>query len=242
MTALAPLTTVPTLRSDAFRAVPTVQSLDLEALRLHLPVQRRKLAAGQALYRAGQAFQAIYLVHAGFLKLFDLSEDGAEQVTGFRMRGEWLGLESLGLAAHASHAVALDSSEVWEFPYPAVLAARQAVPALQACMTEGLAAEVRYDRSRMLAIGTLSAEKRVAAFLLDMAARHQALGYSATHFLLRMSRSDIASYLVIKHETVSRALAALRDTGCIAVLRRDVRILDTERLRAVVSASAAKVH
>jgi CRP/FNR family transcriptional regulator len=222
-------------------AIAAVQALDLEALRVHLPVVRRKLAAGQTLFRAGQPFHALYFVHAGFFKTFDLTADGCEQVTGFRMRGEWLGLDSLGLSTYASHAQALDSGEVWELPYPAVLAVRLQVPALHACMSEGLAAEMRQDRSRMLAVGTLCAERRVASFLLDVAARHAALGFSARHFLLRMSRSDIASYLLLKHETVSRALACLRDLECIAVQRRDVRILDAEALRAFVARSAA-VH
>jgi len=222
-------------------AVGAVQALDLEALRVHLPVVRRRLAAGQTLFRAGQPFHALYFVHAGFFKTFDLTADGCEQVTGFRMRGEWLGLDSLGLPTYASHALALDSGEVWELPYPAVLAVRLQVPALHACMSEGLAAEIRQDRSRMLAVGTLCAERRVASFLLDVAARHAALGFSARHFLLRMSRSDIASYLLLKHETVSRALACLRDLGCIAVQRRDVRILDGEALRSFVATPVA-VH
>jgi CRP/FNR family transcriptional regulator len=140
-------------------------------------------------------------------------------------------IEITRLVKRFGDAVALDSSELWELPYPAVLAARLQLPSLQEQLSEGLAAEIRHDRSRMLAIGTLCAEKRVAAFLLDVAARHQALGYSASHFLLRMSRIDIASYLILKHETVSRALATLRERGCVAVDRRDVRILDADGLR-----------
>ncbi|HEY0232255.1 MAG TPA: helix-turn-helix domain-containing protein, partial [Dokdonella sp.] len=102
---------------------------------------------------------------------------------------------------------------------------------LQARLTLALAQEVRRDRSWMLALGTLSAERRVAAFLLDLADRHARLGFSPHHFILRMSRADIASFLALKHETVSRALSRLDDLGQISVQRREVRIIDADGLR-----------
>jgi CRP/FNR family transcriptional regulator, anaerobic regulatory protein len=206
----------------------------LEELRAHVPVVQRKLEAGQHLYRAGQPFHALYLVHAGFLKTSVVSEDGREQVTGFRMRGDLMGVESIGMPAHTCDAVALDTSGVWELPYPEILKACVRMPELQAQLTAALAAEIRNDRSWMLAVGTLSAEQRVAAFLLDVAARHEALGFSARHFVLRMSRADIGSYLALKHETVTRALTRLGAQGCIAIQWREVRILDAAALREAI--------
>src|SRR5581483_11186238 len=181
----------------------------IEELRRHVPVLQRKLNPGQYLYRAGQPFNALYLVHAGFLKTCLIAEDGREQVTGFRMRGELMGVESIGTTVHACDAIALDTCTVWELPYPEILNACARMPELQAELTAALAAEIRSDRSWMLALGTLSAEQRVAAFLLDVAARHEALGFSARHFVLRMSRADIGSFLALKHETVTRALTKL---------------------------------
>ncbi|HET7556502.1 MAG TPA: Crp/Fnr family transcriptional regulator [Rhodanobacteraceae bacterium] len=206
--------------------------LDIEQLRSHMPVARRKVRAGQHLYRAGQPFNALFLVHAGFLKTCELSDDGREQVTGFRMRGDLLGVESIGLAAYSCDAVALDDCEVWELAYPPVLGACMQLPELQARLAAALAEEIRRDRSWMLAIGTLSAEHRVAAFLLDIAARHARLGFSPSHFILRMGRADIASFLALKHETVSRALSHLEEQGYIGVQRREVKLLDAARLRA----------
>jgi CRP/FNR family transcriptional regulator len=206
----------------------------LEELRTHVPVLQRKLDAGQYLYRAGQPFHALYLVHAGFLKTCMTAEDGREQVTGFRMRGDMIGVESIGMAAHTCDTIALDTCGVWELPYPEILKACAAMPELQAQLTSALAAEIRSDRSWMLALGTLSAEQRVAAFLLDVAARHEALGFSARHFVLRMSRTDIGSFLALKHETVTRALTRLTNQGCIAIQRREVRILDVRALREAV--------
>jgi len=212
--------------------------ISIEDLRRHVTVLQRKLTAGQHLYRAGQPFQAVYLVHSGFLKTSQIAEDGREQVTGFRMRGDLMGAESIGTPVHSSDAVALDTSVVWELSYPAVLNACVQIPELQAQLTKALAAEIRSDRSWMLALGTLSAEQRVAAFLLDVASRHAALGFSAHHFVLRMSRADIGSFLALKHETVTRALTRLGAQGCIAVQWREVRILDVEALRKVTRCEA----
>ena len=208
--------------------------LRLEELRAHVPVLQRKLGTGQYLYRAGQPFHALYLVHAGFLKTSLIAEDGREQVTGFRMRNDLLGVESIGMPIHTCDAIALDTSGVWELPYPEVLNACARIPELQAQLTMALAAEIRSDRSWMLALGTLTAEQRVAAFLLDVAARHEALGFSSRHFVLRMSRADIGSFLALKHETVTRALTRLTAQGCIAIQWREVRILDPQALRDVM--------
>ena len=215
--------------------------IQLEELRAHVAVLQRKLTAGQYLYRAGQPFQALYLVHAGFLKTCLVAEDGREQVTGFRMRGDLMGVESIGTAVHTCDAIALDTCTVWELPYPAILTACTRMPELQAQLTSALAAEIRSDRSWMLALGTLSAEQRVAMFLLDVAARHQALGFSSRHFVLRMSRSDIGSFLALKHETVTRALTRLNAQGCISIQWREVRILDAAALRETVRCEA-RVH
>jgi CRP/FNR family transcriptional regulator len=204
--------------------------LDMEELQRHMVVTRRIVRAGQYLYRNGQPFHALYLVHAGFLKTCELSEDGREQVTGFRMRGDMMGVESIGLAVHTCDAVALEDSQIWELPYPPVLNACLHIPELQVRLSTALAEEIRRDRSWMLAIGTLPAEQRVAAFLLDLASRLARLGFSARHFILRMGRADIASFLALKHETVSRALSHLEQLGYISVLRREVKLLDVRKL------------
>lgn len=212
--------------------------IDIAQLQRHVLVTRRKVRAGQYLYRNGQPFHALYLVHAGFLKTCELSEDGREQVTGFRMRGDLMGVESIGVAAHTCDAIALEDAEIWELPYPPVLNACLHIPELQARVTAALAEEIRHDRAWMLTIGTLSAEQRVAAFLLDIAARHARLGFSRSHFILRMGRADIASFLALQHETVTRALSHLEQLGYIRVLRREVKLLDLARLRAHAGAPA----
>jgi CRP/FNR family transcriptional regulator len=215
--------------------------IDLDQLRTHVQVLRRRLEPGQYLYRAGQAMQALFLIHVGSMKTCELSEDGREQVTGFRMAGELLGVESIGLTTYACDVIALESSEVWELPYPPVLTACLRMPELQQRLTDAMAEEIRRNRSWMLALGTLSAEQRVAAFLLDVAARYEALGFSGNHFILRMSRADMASYLALKHETVSRALSRLSDENCIVVERREMRIIDRGNMLRMAGFSS-RVH
>lgn len=223
-------------------AADTDLGIDIEAIREHVPVRRCKHAAGQGIYHAGQPFRAIYLVHAGSYKTCELADDGREQVTGFRMRGELVGMESIGLKAYAGDVIALEASEAWELPYPAVLRACQHVPELQSRLTATLAAEIRCDRSWMLMLGTLAAERRVAAFLLDVAARYARLGYSAKHFILRMNRIDMASFLALKHETVSRALSHLHDLSYIDVQRREIRMLDVNGLRSLAGTGSTAMN
>lgn len=224
--------------SNAMFAGSASKRIDLDQLRPYVQVLRRRLEPGQYLYRAGQPFQALYLIHVGSVKTCELSEDGREQVTGFRMAGELVGVESIGLPSYAGDVVALESTEVWELPYPPVLTACLRIPELQQRLTDAMAEEIRRDRSWMLALGTLTAEQRVAAFLLDVAARYEAMGFSRSHFILRMSRADMASYLALKHETVSRALSHLANSNCIEVRRREMRIVDRDGMHRMIGSSA----
>lgn len=213
--------------------------LDVEELKRHLPIVRRKHVAGQFLFRAGQPFRALHMVHVGAYKTCELADDGREKISAFKMRGELIGTDSIGLPAYACDAVALEDSETWELTYPAVMKAAAQVHGLQEQIHAALAAEIRCDRAWMLLLSTMAAEPRVAAFLMDMAARQARLGFSAKHFILRMSRLDIASFLAIKHETVSRALSHLVEKHYISVQRREVRVLNLDGLRQVATTQAA---
>lgn len=228
-----------TARSGSFERR---DDIGIDELRAHVPVLRRRIEAGGHVYRAGQSFNALFLVNVGCFKTCELSADGREQVTGFRMRGDLVGVESIGLAAYACDVVALEAGEVWELPYPAMLDACQRVPELQARLTAALAQEIRRDRAWMLSLGTLGAESRVAAFLVDIAERHAHLGMSGCHFLLRMCRADMASYLALKHETVSRALSRMADLGHIEVERRELRIVDPEGLARLAHQEPVSLH
>jgi len=220
------------------RTEEAVSVIDVEELRKYVPVLRHKLAAGQAVYHAGQTFQSLFLMHAGFVKLVELSGDGRELVTGFRGRGDFLGTESIGLGAYACGAVSLESGEAWELPYPAMLQACREMPELNARLAAALAREIRSDHAWMLTIGTLNAEQRVAAFLLAEGKRCMKLGFSGRHFMLRMRRADMASFLALTNETVCRVLAKLHAMRLIAMARREVQVLDEDALRAMTGQMA----
>ncbi len=209
-------------------------SLRLERLIDRLPLPRRIMRPRQCVFRAGQARQALFLVHAGVFKTCVLSEDGREKITGFRMRGDLLGLEALDLQAYACDAVSLDVGEVWELPAHAL----REDPALRDLLTGHLAAEIRRDWGWMLAIGTLGAEQRVATFLLDLSARLGALGFSERELTLRMTRAEMGNFLALQLETVTRALTRLQARGLIRVTGRQIRIEQAAGLRDLLKVEA----
>lgn len=192
------------------------------------PIRRHHVQAKQHLFRAGQPATSLFLVYSGSFKASVVSEDGREKITGFRLRGDLLGMEALDLPAYACDVTALDMGEVWELPYSALCEE----PGFQKRLATAMAGEIRRDWSWMLAIGTLTAEQRVIAFLLDLAARMEALGFSARSMMLRMSRAELGNFLALQLETVTRALSHLHAQGLIAVERREIRIEDPARLRA----------
>lgn len=212
---------------------PTVASL--ESLVAGLPLRRRRVRAKEYLFRAGQPRTSLFLIHAGFFKTCVASEDGREKITGFRLRGDLLGMDALDMPAYTCDAIALDVGEVWELPGDQL---RGSLPQFQERLTAALAAEIRRDWGWMLAMGTLCAEQRVVAFLLDFAERLQALGFSATSMMLRMTRAELGNFLALKLETVTRALSHLQAKGLLAVAGRQIRIHDPAALRGLLGATA----
>jgi CRP/FNR family transcriptional regulator len=204
----------------------------LEALLRGLPLRRRLVKPKQHLFRAGQPRHALYLVHSGVFKTSVATADGREKITGFRLRGDLLGLDSLDMPTYACDVVALDVGEVWELPVEQL---RREVPDFEARLTAALAGEIRRDWAWMLAVSTLSAEQRVVAFLLDLAARMAALGFSPRQMLLRMTRADLGNFLSLQLETVVRALSRLQAGGLIAIEGREIRIEDAEGLHALLA-------
>ena len=205
----------------------------LEALLQPLALPRRRLQRKQILFRAGQPCHSLFFVHAGFFKTCVLSEDGREKITGFHLRGDLLGIDSFDMPTHACDAVALDTGEVWELPLTML---RERNTDLLPVVTAVLASELRRDWRWMLALGTLNAEQRVATFLLDLAARFTALGFSARHVMLRMTRAELGSFLALQLETVTRALTRLACSGMIEVGGKEILIKNPTALRAMLTA------
>lgn len=212
-------------------AAPELEKLD------RLVSQRRRVRKGEPLYRAGMPLAALYAIRSGFFKSCVLHEDGREQVAGFHMMGDLLGLDGIGGQRHASDTVALEDSEVCEMPFPLLEQLSRELPCLQQQLHRVMSREIIRDQGVMLLLGSMRAEERIAAFLLNLSQRFALRGYSATEFNLRMTRQEIGSYLGLKLETVSRTLSDLQRRGLIEVSQRHVRIIDMPRLRAVLEPS-----
>jgi CRP/FNR family transcriptional regulator len=197
---------------------------------------RRRLKRGEALFNAGAEFSAVYAIRSGFFKTSVLDGDGREQVTGFSMGGELLGLDGLGSGAYNGTAVALEDSEVCVLPYALIDEMSRAVPALQRHLHAVLAREIVRDHGVMLLLGSMRAEERLATFLINLSKRFVRRGYSRCDFQLRMTREELGSYLGLKLETVSRLFSQFQKDGLIEVNQKHVRILDTEGLERVLAA------
>jgi CRP/FNR family transcriptional regulator len=199
-----------------------------------LVTHRRKLRRGAGLYRAGDALAALFAIRSGFMKSCVLHEDGREQVAGFHMAGDLLGLDAIGSGSHTCDTIALDDTEVCEIPFSSLEQLSRELPTLQHQLHRIMSREIVRDHGVMLLLGSMSAEERLAAFLLNLSQRFAARGYSPNEFRLRMTREEIGSYLGLKLETVSRALSAFQERGLIKVRQKDVRILDFPGLKSVL--------
>lgn len=209
-------------------AAAALGSARLEQLFRNASAYRRPLAPQETLFRAGQPRHALHFVQAGCVRTSLLTDDGREKITGFRLRGELLGLDALDLQTYTGDAVSLDVGEVLELP---ITRLHTASPALHEAITGALTAEIRRDWRWMLATGTLSADRRVAEFLVDMGERLERLGIDGVQLVLRMSRAEIGNFLALTLETVARALTRLQDQHLIEVRGRHIGILDRMGLR-----------
>ena len=199
-----------------------------------LVTSRRKLRRGEDLYRAGEPLAALFAIRSGFMKSCVLHEDGREQVAGFHMAGDLLGLDAIGSGTHTCDTVALEDSEVCEIPFPYLEQLSRELPSLQQQLHRIMSREIVRDYGVMLLLGSMSAEERLAAFLLNLSQRFTTRGYSPSEFRLRMTREEIGSYLGLKLETVSRAFSGFQDRGLIDVRQKHVRILDFPGLKALL--------
>ena len=191
---------------------------------------RRRIRSGQALYRAGDRFEFIYAVRSGTFKTsLDLA-DGREQVSGFYLGGELMGLDGVASGSHASTATALEDADVCTIPYGQLCELANRHAGMQQVITRLMSRELVREHGVMLLLGSMSAEERLAAFLLNLSRRFKARGYSATEFHMRMSRAEIGSYLGLTVETVSRAFSSFQHHGVLEVDKRHIRIVAMEQL------------
>lgn len=193
--------------------------------------RRRPIRRGDYLYRSGTALESLYAIRTGFMKSTVLHDDGREQVAGFHMMGDLIGLDAISSGRHLCDAIALEDSEVCEIPLAALEQLSRDIPSLQQHFHRIMSREIVRDHGVMLLLGTMRAEERLAAFLLNLSQRFAARGYSPSEFHLRMTREEIGSYLGLKLETISRALSRFQEEGLLEVRTKHVRIVNMAALR-----------
>ncbi len=203
-----------------------------------LVTTRRKVKRGEVLFYSGEKFTNLFAIRTGFFKTCITSEDGRAQVTGFQMAGEIVGLDGIVNDTHTCDAVALEDAEVCVMPFDRIEEISREVNSLQRHVHKIMSREIVREHGVILFLGSMRAEERLAAFLLNLVQRLHARGFSQSELLLRMSREEIGSYLGMKIETVSRTFSKFVEDGIVEVKQRHVRILNTNALRDIVNPKA----
>ena len=196
---------------------------------------RRKVKRGTPLFRSGEKFINLFAIRTGFFKTSVTTEDGRDQVTGFQMAGEVMGLDGIVNDFHTCDAIALEDAEVCVIPFYQIEELSREVSSLQRHVHKIMSREIVRENGVMLLLGSMRAEERLAAFLLNLVQRLHARGFSKNELVLRMTREEIGSYLGLKLETVSRTFSRFAEDGIIEVKQRNVRIINHLALQDIVN-------
>lgn len=207
-----------------------LESADL--MRLDAAIDRRqRIQAGQHLYRVRDRFESLYAVRNGFFKTYEINNDGHEQVNGFHMTGEIMGLDAISADNHTCNAIALENCEVCIIPFQRLEDLAHDIPSLMRQFHRLMSREIAADHGMMMLLGSMTAEEKLAAFLLNLSQRLSARGLSPSVFRLSMSREEIGNYLGLKLETVSRAFSKFQEESLLQVDRRNLTIINMAGLQ-----------
>jgi CRP/FNR family transcriptional regulator len=196
---------------------------------------RRRVKQGELLFSHGDLFTSLYAIRIGFFKSSVSSEDGREQVIGFQMTGEIIGMDGIVNDVHSCNAVALEDAEVCVLPFAHIESLARELPGLQHHIHKIMSREIVRENSVMMLLGNMRAEERLAGFLLNLVQRLHARGFSQSEVILRMTREEIGSFLGMKLETVSRTFSKFSDAGIIEVKQRYVRIIQADALKKILN-------
>lgn len=197
--------------------------------------RRRKVPRDGHLYRVGDSFTNLYAIRLGHFKTHQINPSGDQQITGFQMAGELLGMDAISTDRHHCNAVALEDSEVCEIPFARLEALFAEMPTLLHHFHRMMSQEITREQGVMLLLGNMRAEQRFAAFLTNLSSRYSARGYSSSAFQLRMTREEIGNYLGLTIESISRLLSKFKKQGWIKVNNRELELLDPPTLKAVAA-------
>lgn len=204
---------------------------DEEVQRVDEMIKRGKpLQRGEYLFRTGDSFSSIYALRAGSIKVSSIDDEGDEQIVGFYLPGEILGMDAIDSRKHISTAKALETSSVCEIPFDSIEELSTNIRNLQVHMYKLLSREIRFDQELQMLLAKKTAEERIGAFLMNLSHRYELRKLSANRFRLPMSRSDIANYLGLAVETVSRIFTRLQTSNVLKVEGKEIEILDRHAL------------
>jgi len=246
MSAIQPLTANKAFNVNALRASCSACSMhqlclpmglgESEITRLDEIIgRRRKIPKDGLLYRIDDTFTNLYAIRLGHFKTFQLTPNGEQQITGFQMAGELLGMDAISTDRHHCDAVALEDSEVCEIPFARLEELFGSIPTLLHHFHRMMSQEITREQNVMLLLGNMRAEQRFAAFLVNLSARYAARGYSSTNFQLRMSREEIGNYLGLTIESISRLLSRFKKQSLLRVSNREIEILEPVHLKAIAA-------
>ncbi len=194
----------------------------------------RPLKRGEHLFRCGEDFRCLYAVRSGSLKVYTPCHDGTEQVLGFHLPGELVGLDAIEHERHVCSAKALETTTVCTMPYERLQELVGDIPSLHHHFMKLMSKELARDQAMLLLLGKGHAEERLATFLLSLSRRFRDRGFSESEFNLSMSRHDIGNYLGLAVETVSRMFSRLQEEGVLTVHRKNIQLHDLGRIRAMI--------
>jgi CRP/FNR family transcriptional regulator len=208
-------------------------SLELQDInKLDEIIQRgRPMQRGDRIYHAGDKFRSVYAVRSGAIKTISNTQDGQEQITGFYLPGEIIGMDGLATNSHSNTAIALETSAVCEIPFSRLEELSTELPSLQRRFFQLMSKEITNDQQLITLLSKNNADQRIASLLLSISARNHSRGLSADDFYLPMSRSDIGNYLGLTIETVSRVFGRFHKNETIQLDKKHVKIIDMAALR-----------
>lgn len=185
------------------------------------------------LFRQGDAFSSVFAIRSGALRTFRVAGAGEEQITGFHMPSELVGLSGMDTETYPVSARALETTSVCEIPFDRLDELSVLLPQLRRQLMRIMSREILDDQQMMMLLSKKTADERIATFLVNLSARFSARGFSANQFRLPMSRNEIGSYLGLAVETVSRVFTRCQPNGLLEAEGKEVRILDSIRLCAL---------
>ena len=200
-------------------------------------IKHRTLRRGDRLFRQGEPLTSLYVIRSGSFKAYLMSDDGEQQITGFHFSGELLGMDGLRDGHQVCYADALETSSICELPYRSFEKLMDRIPLLRKEFIRYATAELAREKSALLVLGKMVAERKLANFFLDISSAMHDRGRSSSNFVLSMQRQDIGNYLGLAIETVSRLISRFQYAKLLEINHRQIRILDRPRLVALAKSN-----